>query len=137
MHDGPIAPVDYAASVASDSSDMRDRHMSRGVAQLLFTYLPGRVVDWEDGTAIVQLTHPRLDSIWSDDRARIVLEEVASYLSAWREHGGTINTNFPDPLAQRPRLVVGEPDSIAAKPLDGALICRRCARLVFRTHSQL
>lgn len=105
--------------------------MHRGVTQLLFTYLPGRMVDWEDGLAIVELTHVRLGGQWCDDKARAVLREVAAYLEAWKQGGGTVHPLFPDPTLGR-RLVVGEPTSILARPLQGALICRQCSRLEFK-----
>ena len=105
--------------------------MYRGVSQLLFTYLPGRMVDWEDGLAIVELTHVRLARQWTDDKARAVLREVAAYLEAWRQGKGTVHPLFPDPTLGR-RLVVGEPSSILARPLHAALICRQCSRLEFK-----
>ncbi len=111
--------------------------MPRGVAQLLYTYLPGKMVDWEDGFAIVRLTNARLANLWDDHKARLVLEEIASYLDDWRERGGRVHPNFPDPRATRSRLTVGEPASIAATPAGGALVCRSCARLVFRSSAQL
>jgi hypothetical protein len=54
--------------------------MSRSVTQLLFSYLPGKLVDWEDGTAIVELTNVRLASAWDANRRALVLEQVADYL---------------------------------------------------------
>src|SRR5688572_2670116 len=69
--------------------------MQRGVSQLLFHYLPGRTVDWENGLAIVVLTKPRLSSpVWSEDKAEIVLNEISSLLQRWRNRGGTVDTNF-------------------------------------------
>lgn len=105
--------------------------MERGVTQLLFNYLPGRTVDWEDGLAIVLLTNVRLSSIWQDARAQMVRREVSAYLSRWRERGGSVATNFPDPVVHPQRVTVGEPIAIEAETFESALICRRCSRLVF------
>ena len=111
--------------------------MSRSVSQLLFTYLPGKVVDWEDGMAIVQLRDVRLTHAWTDQQAQLVLEEVQRYLDSWRERGGSVHPQFPNPRIEPGRFVVGEPESITAVPLEGALICLRCGRLAFRSHRQL
>jgi hypothetical protein len=105
--------------------------MERGVSQLLFNYLPGRTVDWEDGLAIVQLTNVRLSSVWEDSRAQMVRREVSAYLARWRERGGSVAPNFPDPVQRADRVTVGEPVAIAAATLETALICQRCSRLVF------
>lgn len=116
--------------------------MARGVSQLLFSYLPGKIVDWEDGVAIVQLRYVRLASSWTDRRADLVLKEVAEYRDAWKRArpdggAGEVDPNFPDPRAARARFAVGEPSSISATPLAGALICPMCSRLVFPTARQL
>src|SRR5688572_8919905 len=64
--------------------------MQRGVSQLLFHYLPGRTVDWENGLAIVMLTQPRLSSpVWLEDKAETVLNEISLLLKRWRSKGGT------------------------------------------------
>ena len=51
--------------------------MQRGVSQLLFNYLPGRVVGWENGLAIVQLEAVRLSSVWDEGKAQPILNEIA------------------------------------------------------------
>jgi hypothetical protein len=116
--------------------------MARGVTQLLFSYLPGKIVDWEDGVAIVHLRYVRLASFWTDRRADLVLKEVAEYCDAWRRPrsdggAGEVDSNFPDPRVGRARFTVGEPSAISATPLEGALICRTCSRLIFATARQL
>src|SRR5262249_19725067 len=105
--------------------------MERGGTQLLFNYLPGRTVDWEDGLAIVQLTNVRLSSIWDDARSEMVRREVSAYLRRWTDRGGEVASNFPDPIQRGERVTVGEPIAIEAVTFESALICRRCARLVF------
>ncbi len=111
--------------------------MSRSVGQLLFTYLPGRVVDWEDGTAIVQLRNVRLARVWSDRESRLVLREVAEYLEGWQAKGGTVHPAFADPTSTQARFTVGEPAAITASPLQGAMVCRACGRLVFGSLANL
>src|SRR5215469_10719592 len=101
--------------------------MAQSVTQLLFSNLPGKIVDWEDGVAIVHLRNVRLASSWTDRRDDLVLKEVAEYCDAWRRprlQGGTgeVDSNFPDPRVGRARFTVGEPSSISATPLEGALI---------------
>src|SRR5690348_5582554 len=108
-----------------------DFTMQRSVSQLLFSYLPGKTVDWESGTAIVQLTYVRLASAWDPARAQLVLAEVADYLRRWRERGGRVHTTFPDPRRDGGRFTIGEPRSIEADLLETALQCLSCSRLVF------
>jgi len=105
--------------------------MERGVTQLLFTYLPGRTVDWEDGLAIVRLTNVRFSAMWEHAAAQMVRREVSAYLARWRDRGGTVASAFADPLVRRERFTVGEPVAIEAATFESALICRRCSRLVF------
>lgn len=117
--------------------------MQRGVSQLLFSYLPGRVVGWENGLAIVQLDTVRLASAWSPEKAQPILNELAQWLDRWRgsnsnEQGkGEVDEWFPDPRLQTGRFVVGEPTEIMAKFFDTALHCTKCSRLVFRKPSAL
>ena len=126
-----------AEAAAVEVEDQRPLYMERGVGQLLFNYLPDRTVDWEDGAAIVQLTNVRLQSAWSDRKAQMVRHEVAAYIGRWKSRGGIVSSKFPDLLTRPDRITVGEPVGIAARVLDTALICRACARLVFRKRSQL
>lgn len=110
--------------------------MQRGVSQLLFNYLPGRTVDWEDGLAIVQLGVVRLGSAWEPQRMTAVLDEVASLLERWRSRGGTIDSRFPNPR-EAGRFTIGVPEAIEASFLETALVCARCSRLLFVKPSQL
>jgi hypothetical protein len=105
--------------------------MQRSVSQLLFNYLPGRTVDWEDGIAIVQLGSARLSSAWDDDKCSAVLNEVGAILNRWRSKGGQIDSKFPDPHLERSRFVIGPPNAIEAQVLECALVCARCSRLFF------
>lgn len=82
--------------------------MIRGVSQLLFNYLPGRTVDWEDGLAIVQLGNVLLSEAWPADRAEIVLDEVAQLLERWQAQGGSVDPEFPDPRRGPGRFTVGQ-----------------------------
>lgn len=118
----------------SQKSAVPDRplSMTRGVSQLLFSYLPGRTVDWEGGLAVVRLGSVRLETAWSDERAGLVLAEVGRRLRDWRQHGGTVDESFPDPVNSADRFTIGEPKSIDAVPLESALKCRACGRLDFR-----
>src|SRR5260221_9310537 len=111
--------------------------MQRSVSQLLFSYLPGKTVDWEDGLAIVQLSSVRLSSAWEPKQARVVLREIEAYLSRWRAAGGIVYSSFPDPAAQSERFTIGEPESIAATFVDTTLRCLSCNRLVFANRRQL
>ena len=117
--------------------------MQRGVSQLLFSYLPGRVVGWENGLAIVQLDTVRLASTWSMEKAQPILDELALWLDRWKglsssEPGkGEVDEWFPDPRQETGRFVVGEPTDISAKFFDTALHCTKCSRLVFRKPSDL
>ena len=104
--------------------------MNRSVMQLLFTYLPGRTVDWENGAAIVVLDSPRLENIWPARDARLVLEEVSRYLARWRARGGRTDL-FPEPDVRGATFIVGTPLSINAKVLMTALRCYECSQLVF------
>jgi hypothetical protein len=105
--------------------------MQRGVTQLLFHYLPGRTVDWENGLAIVMLTNPRLSSVWSDEQAAIVLDEINLLLDRWRKKAGRVDRRFPDPVSQRGSFAIGSPESIEAELLETALICQNCSYLHF------
>jgi hypothetical protein len=111
--------------------------MQRGVGQLLFHYLPGRTVDWENGLAIVQLDGARLSSAWGMDRAGALLEEIGYWLDQWRQSGGEVDSMFPDPRREASRFVVGEPEAIHAQYFESALHCTNCSRLVFRKRADL
>src|SRR2546430_12940435 len=54
--------------------------MSRSVSQLLFSYLPDKTVNWEDGAGIVRLGTARLEGAWPPSTASFVLDEVRDYL---------------------------------------------------------
>ena len=110
--------------------------MQRGVSQLLFNYLPGRTVDWEDGLAIVRLGAVRLGAAWEPQRMAAVLEEVSGLLDRWRSRGGTVDSRFPNPR-EAGRFTIGAPEAIEASYLETALVCARCSRLVFVKASQL
>jgi hypothetical protein len=119
-------------------SDGRTRLvMQRGISQLLFNYLPGRTVDWEDGLAIVQLQGVRLSVAWEEERSVAVLNEIAELFERWRARGGSIDSSFPDPRSERGRFTVGLPESVEATVLNTALICPRCFRLSFLKRSRL
>lgn len=122
-----------------DASQEQQRRlvMQRGVSQLLFNYLPGRTVDWEDGLAIMQLEGVRLSQAWDEERAAGVLEEIAQLFDRWRSRGGTIDPHFPDPRTEHGSFTVGLPQAIEATVLHTALVCPRCARLSFPTRAQI
>lgn len=111
--------------------------MIRGVSQLLYNYLPERTVDWEDGLAIVKLGGVHLADVWTGDRARVLLEEIAQLLDRWRAQHGTVDPNFPDPRHSASRFVVGAPRAIDATILDTAYVCQQCRALTFPRHAEL
>jgi hypothetical protein len=111
--------------------------MKRGVTQLLFNYLPERTVDWEDGLAIVKLGNVRLGDAWTQDRARVVFEEIGHLLDRWRSQGGTVDPNFPDPRRSPARFTVGTPESIEAMVLPTAYLCQQCHAIQFPSHADL
>src|SRR6266487_4275473 len=111
--------------------------MQRSVSQLLFSYLPGKTVDWEDGLAIVQLGGVRLSSAWEGKQAQVVLKEIEAYLTRWCSAGGIVHASFPDPRKQPERFTIGVPESIAATVVDAALRCLSCNRLVFTSKKHL
>src|SRR5258708_39018538 len=92
------------------SQESRRLFMQRGVSQLLFNYLPGRTVDWEDGLAIVVLETVRLASVWDEEKAKAVLDEMVHLFDRWRKRGGSIDPQFPDPRAERGRFSLGMPE---------------------------
>src|SRR5262245_3142734 len=96
--------------------------MQRGVSQLLFSYLPGRTVDWEDGLAIVQLGSVRLSAAWEPDRMHAVLGEIRELLERWRGRGGKVDPQFPDP-SETARFTIGTPEAIDATFLETVLVC--------------
>src|SRR5437868_14622402 len=105
--------------------------MQRSVSQLLFHYLPGRTVDWENGLAIVQLTQVRFSAIWPGEQAAVVLDEMAFLFERWRRWGGSIDPQFPDPRTRTGEFAVGTPESIEATVLETAFVCQNCSRLHF------
>jgi len=117
----------------TENADYTPLQMTRSVGQLLYTYLPGRVMDWEDGVGTVELTRVRLGSLFTPMDSRQVLEKIAEYLDDWRAHGGDVDRRFPDPRAPYAQIVVGEPIGIAASVFENALVCRSCGLLVFRS----
>src|SRR5689334_3018636 len=124
------------SAARSQSRPIARPKMQRGVSQLLFNYLPGRTVDWEDGLAIVRLGAVRLGSAWEPQRMAAVLEEVTGLLDRWRSRGGTIDSRFPNPR-ETGRFTIGAPEAIDASFLETALVCARCSRLVFVKAHQL
>jgi hypothetical protein len=111
--------------------------MQRGVSQLLFHYLPGRTVDWENGLAIVQLTHVQFASAWEDRQTSTLLDEIALLFERWRRRGGSLDPVFPDPRTQKGQFAVGTPTAIQAAVLETALLCQNCSRLHFLKPAQL
>lgn len=111
--------------------------MARGVSQLLFNYLPERTVDWEDGLAIVRLRGVRLATVWEDERKTAVLTELSEVFRAWREQGGMIAREFPDPLSAPGEYSIGLPDEIEAALLETAVVCQSCSRLQFPDYRRL
>ena len=69
--------------------------MSRSVSQLLFSYLPDKTVNWEDGAGIVRLGTARLEGASPPSTASFVLDEVRDYLERWRQRGGEVDRGFP------------------------------------------
>jgi ssDNA-binding Zn-finger/Zn-ribbon topoisomerase 1 len=108
--------------------------MWRSVAQLLYSYLPGRTVNWQDGTAIVSLGTPRINSAWPPSAASFVLQEIGEYLNRWKHRGGEVDGRFPSTGAQD-RFTIGTPIGIAASLLGTALYCRECFRFLPRVRS--
>jgi transposase-like protein len=111
--------------------------MQRSVSQLLYSYLPGKTVDWENGLAIVQLGSVLFASAWDPARAQLVLKEINAYFARWRYAGGMIHPSFPDPDKHADRFTVGEPVRISATFVETALHCLACNRLVFLRKREL
>lgn len=111
--------------------------MKRSVSQLLFHYLPGRIIDWENGLAIVQLTDVHFSSIWTPEQSALVLEEISSLFDRWRRKGGRIDKQFPNPKTEQGQFAVGTPDAIDVTVLETAFVCQFCSNLQFITTSQL
>ena len=111
--------------------------MQRGVSQLLFNYLPGRTVDWEDGLAIVYLENVRLSKVWEEEQTIVLLDEIANLLDRWRIRGGTVDRQMPDPRSERGRFAVGLPEAITGTVLDTAVVCSRCSALSFPKQRQI
>lgn len=105
--------------------------MQRSVSQLLYAYLPGRTVDWENGLAIVQLGNVLFSSAWEPAQAQLVLKEITAYVTRWRLAGGLVHPSFPDPEKHADRFTIGEPVRIGATFVETALHCLTCNRLVF------
>lgn len=135
----PTSPRAAYAEAEDDSpQEQRGRLlMQRGVSQLLFNYLPCRTVDWEDGLAIVLLEGVQLSQAWDETHSVSVLDEIANLFDRWRNRGGTIDPQFPDPRTERGRFTVGLPHSIDATVLHTALVCPRCFRLSFPKRAQI
>lgn len=108
--------------------------MIRSVSQLLFSYLPYRTVNWEDGGGVVQLDTPRLESSWSATQSKFVLDEISDYVDRWRSLGGEIHPLFPSPR-QSMRFTVGPPAWISAHALPTAFYCRVCFRFLPKLRS--
>lgn len=129
--------------IRTETAPERPLKMERGVSQLLFSYLPRRVVGWENGLAIVQLDAVRLASAWSPEKAQPILDEMALWLDRWKglypgmQEKGEVDEWFPDPRSSPGGFVVGEPVEIKAKFFETALHCTRCSRLVFRKPGEL
>jgi hypothetical protein len=126
-----------AKSTVTEESSQEPLWMQRSVSQLLYSYLPGKTVDWENGLAIVQLGSVRFSSAWEASRAQLVLKEINTYLLRWTSAGGIVHTSFPHPVKQADRFTIGEPVSISASFVETALQCLTCNRLVFLSKSQL
>ena len=123
----------FAKSVDDSNADDKSRmSMQRGVSQLLFNYLPGRTVDWEDGLAIVQLGSVQLSSAWPEERKEVVLNEISELFERWTSRGGSIDKLFPDPKHEAGRFTIGLPEAIEAQVLQTALVCHACGRLFFK-----
>jgi hypothetical protein len=111
--------------------------MQRSVSQLMFHYLPGRIIDWEDGLAIVQLTDVHFANIWTPEQSKIVLDEMASLFDRWRHKGGKIDERFPNPRTQTGQFAIGTPDAVNVTVLETAFVCQFCSNLQFITINQL
>jgi hypothetical protein len=111
--------------------------MQRSVSQLMFHYLPGRIIDWEDGLAIVQLTDVHFANIWTPEQSKIVLDEMASLFDRWRRKGGKIDERFPNPRTQTGQFAIGTPDAVNVTVLETAFVCQFCSNLQFITINQL
>ena len=101
--------------------------MSRSVSQLLFSYLPEKTMNWEDGAGIVMLGCPRLDTAWPPSSAAFVLAEVRAYLERWKRRGGEVDRRFP-PTEHLDRFSVGTPRGITATLFSTPFYCRECYR---------
>lgn len=134
-----LATPDVATMQVDPGMEDRDTRvtMQRSISQLLFSYLPGKTVDWEGGVAIVHLQNVRLSSSWDNQRSQLVLAELAAYLQRWEAEGGRVHPSFPDPLRESGRYTVGTPESIDGDLLECALHCLSCSRLVFASRAAL
>ena len=122
---------------SDDAYENRPFTMIRGVSQLLFNYLPGRTVDWEDGLAIVKLGNVRLSNVWEPGRADVLLNEIGQFLNRWKALGGSVDPQFPDPSNERLRFAVGAPEAIEATILETAFLCQTCSALSFPKRKDL
>src|SRR5205085_6885902 len=68
-------PVAGGAAAPPDGEGTRALSMQRSVTQLLFSYLPGRYIDWEEGIGIVALSDVVFARVWSATNADLVLQE--------------------------------------------------------------
>lgn len=105
--------------------------MSRSVSQLLFSYLPYRTVNWEEGGGVVQLDTPRLDIAWPVSQTAFVLREIGDYLTRWRALGGLVDPRLPA-IERHAQFTVGTPRGISAHVLETAFYCRECFRFLPR-----
>ena len=94
---------------------------------MLFSYLPDKTVNWDDGAGIVRLGSSRLETAWPSTAAQFVLNEVRDYLERWRQRDGEVDRRFP-PLSAADRFTVGTPRGISASILNTAFYCRDCFR---------
>ena len=93
---------DYGSGTdPAEGVESRTMTMQRGVSQLLFNYLPGRTVDWEDGLAIVHLESVRLSKVWEEEQTVVLLNEIANLLDRWRARGGTVDRHLQNPPVNR------------------------------------
>lgn len=129
----------YASTGAAEDAteSLAALTMQRSVTQLLFSYLPGKFIDWEEGIGVIKLTSVLLNGVWSPQDSGLVLDEVAAHLDRWRAMGGAVPRNFPDPARDPRRFAIGEPESISGTIMDTALQCMECGRLFFYSRNEL
>jgi hypothetical protein len=109
----------------------KPKEMWRSVAQLLYSYLPDRTVNWEDGAGVVSLGTPRIGSAWNESGSAFVLKEIGQYLDRWKQRGGDVDPRFPT-VVSPDRFTVGTPVGIDASLMSTAHYCRLCFRFLPR-----